>query len=89
MKDGTIKKEWHYGYRAHIINPVIDLKHIWDKEEKYKEIENQMIVYNEEGEVFYIVDLNNYEKMKYLGYDKENNALRYTRYSTGKKIEFT
>ena len=24
--------------------------------------------------------------MKYLGYDKENNALRYTRYSTGKKI---
>lgn len=153
MQDGTIKKEWHYGYRAHIIcdakyglpikskvtpannseqteldnmlkemdnnkekyklekmqnlmgdagyesgkrnkklkeeyniNPVIDIKHIWDKEEKYKEIENQMIVYNEEGEVFYIVDLNNYEKMKYLGYDKENNALRYTRYSTGKKI---
>lgn len=154
MKDGTTKKEWHYGYRAHIIcdakyglpikskvtpannseqteldniledmknnerekyklekmknlmgdagydnekrnkklkeeyniNPVIDIKHIWDKEEKYKEIENEMIVYNEEGEVFYIVDLNNYEKMKYLGYNKKNNALRYTRYSIGKKI---
>lgn len=27
-----------------------------------------------------------YEKMKYLGYDKENNALRYTRYKRGKKI---
>ena len=153
MKDGTTKKEWHYGYRAHIIcdakyglpikskvtpannseqteldnilkemdnneeryklekmknlmgdagyesgvrnrklkeeyniNPIIDIKHIWDKEEKYKDIENQMIAYNEEGEVFYIVDLDNYEKMKYLGYDKENNALRYTRYKTGKKI---
>lgn len=57
-----------------------------DKTEKYREIENQPIAYTEEGEVFYIVDLNNYEKMKYLGYDKDNNALRYTRYSTEKKI---
>lgn len=29
-------------------------------EEKYKQIENQMLAYNEEGEVFYIIDLNNY-----------------------------
>ena len=153
MKDGTTKKEWHYGFRAHIIcdakyglpiksivtpannseqtqldnmieemdtdeeryklckmknlmgdagydsgkrnkklkenydiNAIIDIKHIWDKEEKYKEIDNQMVAYNEDGEVFYIVDMNNYEKMKYLGYDKENNSLRYTRYETGKKI---
>lgn len=68
------------------INAIIDIKHIWDKEEKYKELDNQMIAYNEDGEVFYIVDMNNYEKMKYLGYDKENNSLRYTRYKTGKKI---
>lgn len=153
MKDGTTKKEWHYGFRAHIIcdakyglpiksritpannseqkeldniikemdsneekyklekmknlmgdagydngkrnqklkeeyniNPIIDIKHIWDKEEKYKELENQMIAYNEDGEVFYIEGLNKYEKMKYLGYDKDNNALRYTRHSKGKKI---
>ena len=153
MKDGTTKKEWHYGFRAHIIcdakyglpiksivtpannseqteldnmikgmetdeerykldkmknlmgdagydsgkrnkklkekydiNAIIDIKHIWDKEEKYKELDNQMVAYNEDGEVFYIVDMNNYEKMKYLGYDKENNSLRYTRYKTGKKI---
>lgn len=154
MKDGTTKKEWHYGYRAHIIcdakyglpikskvtpannseqteldklleemknsekeqykldkmknlmgdagysnsarnkvlkeeydiNPIIDISHRWDAEEKYREIENQPIAYNEEGEVYYIIDLNNYEKMKYLGYDKENNALRYTRYRTGKRI---
>ena len=68
------------------INPIMDIKHIWDKEEKYKEIENQMIAYNEDGEVFYIVDIDKFEKMKYLGYDKENNALRYTRYGRGKKI---
>lgn len=68
------------------INPIIDIKHIWDKEEKYKELDNEMLAYNEDGEVFYIIDIDNYEKMKYLGYDKENNALRYTRYSTGKRI---
>ena len=68
------------------INPVIDIKHIWDKEEKYKEIENMPIAYNEDGEIFYIVDIGNYEKMKYLGYDKENNALRYMRATTGKRI---
>lgn len=68
------------------INAIIDIKHMWDKEEKYREIENQPLAYTEEGEVYYIEDLNNYEKMKYLGYDKQNNALRYTRYRTGKKI---
>ena len=154
MKDGTAKKEWHYGFRAHIIcdakyglpiktkvtpannseqkeldaileelssnekesykiermknllgdagydngrrnkklkeeydiNPVFDIKHIWSKEEKYKEIDKLPVAYNEDGEVFYIEDLNKYEKMKYLGYDKQNNALRYTREKTGRKV---
>lgn len=154
MKDGSTKKEWHYGFRAHIIcdakyglpikkkvtpannseqkeldnmleemeqneeekyklekmknlmgdagydngprnqnlkekyniNAVMDIRHMWSKDEKYREIENQPIAYNEDGEVYYIVDLNNYEKMKYLGYDKENNCLRYKRESKGKKI---
>jgi len=78
-RNKTLKEEYN-------INPIIDIKHIWDKEEKYKELDNQMVAYNEDGEVFYIVDINNYEKMKYLGYDKENNALRYTRYRKGKKV---
>ena len=81
--NGTRNKKLKEEYN---INPIIDIRHLWEKEEKYREIENQPIAYNEEGEVFYIVDLNNYEKMKYLGYDKGNNALRYTRYNTGKKI---
>lgn len=78
-RNKRIKEEYN-------VNPIIDIVHRWDKTEKYREIENQPIAYTEEGEVFYIVDLNNYEKMKYLGYDRENKALRYTRYNTGKKI---
>ena len=152
MKDGTIKKEWHYGFREHIIcdakyglpikwkttpsnnseqteldnmledmekseekykiekmenlmadagydngernkklkeeyniNPVVDIRHMW-KDEKLREIEGQMLAYNEDGEVFLIVDLNQYEKLKYLGYDKENQALRYGRYTKWKKV---
>ena len=154
MKDGTTKKEWHYGYRAHIIcdakyglpikskvtpannseqveldnmieemsegeeryklekmenlmgdagydngarnrilkeeyniNPIMDIRHMW-KEEKYREVENQELAYNEDGEVFLIIDIEKqeYEKLKYLGYDKENRALRYGRYTKGKKV---
>ena len=81
VRNKKLKEEYN-------INAIIDLKHIWDKEEKYKEIENQMIAYNEEGEVFLIIDIEKqeYEKLKYLGYDKENEALRYGRYTKGKKI---
>lgn len=152
MKDGTVKKEWHYGYRAHIIcdakygmpikwkvtpankseqkeldkmieemskdeerykiekminlmadagydssernrklkeeyniNPIVDIRHMW-KEEKYREVEKQMLAYNEEGEVFLILETGEYEKLKYLGYDKKNQALRYERYTKGNKI---
>ena len=152
IKDGSVKKEWHYGYRAHIIcdaryglpikskvtpannseqkeldnmledmeknekhklekmknlmgdagydngtrnrklkeeyniNAIMDIRHMWSREEKYREIEHQMLAYNEEGEVFYIVDIDKYEKLKYIGYDKKNNALRYTRYNKGKRV---
>ena len=153
MKDGTTKKEWHYGFRAHIlcdakyglpikwritpankseqkvldkileqmehgeeeyklekmenlmgdagydngvrnkklkksynINPIMDIRHMWTKEETYREIDNKMLAYNEDGEVFLITDLGKYEKLKYLGYDKRNQALRYGRYTKGKKV---
>ena len=58
------------------------------KEEKYREVENQELAYNEDGEVFLIIDIEKqeYEKLKYLGYDKENRALRYGRYTKGKKV---
>ena len=69
------------------INPIMDIRHMW-KEEKYREVENQELAYNEDGEVFLIIDIEKqeYEKLKYLGYDKENRALRYGRYTKGKKV---
>ncbi len=32
------------------------------------------------------IEKQEYEKLKYLGYDKENQALRYGRYTKGKKV---
>lgn len=60
------------------INPLVDIRHMW-KEEKMKEIENKPLAYNEDGCVFYIKDIKNgeYEKLKYLGYDKQRKCLRY------------
>lgn len=60
------------------INPVVDIRHMW-KNEKLKEVENQMLAYNEDGEVFYIKDIKKgeYEKLKYLGYDNQRKCLRY------------
>ena len=60
------------------INPLVDIRHMW-KEEKMKEIENKPLAYNEDGEVFYIKNIKTgeYEKLKYLGYDKQRKCLRY------------
>ena len=60
------------------INQLVDIRHMW-KEEKIKEIDNKPLAYNEDGEVFYIKNIKNgeYEKLKYLGYDKQRKCLRY------------
>ena len=60
------------------INPLVDIRHMW-KEEKIKEIDNKPLAYNEDGEVFYIknIKIGEYEKLKYLGYDKQRKCLRY------------
>lgn len=79
-RNKTLKEEYD-------INAIIDIRHMW-REEEYREIENQELAYNEDGEVFLILDIekHKYEKLKYLGYDKKNNALRYGRYSKGKRV---
>ena len=60
------------------INPIVDNRHMW-KEEITREIDGKPLAYNENGEVFYIKDIVNgkYEKLKYLGYDKQRKCLRY------------
>ena len=70
------------------INPLVDIRHMW-KEEKMREIENKPLSYNEDGEVFYIKDIKKgeYEKLKYLGYDKQRKCLRYGfKYDTDKRV---
>ena len=49
------------------------------QEETLKEIDNQPLAYNEDGEVFYIKDIKTgeYKKLKYLGYDRQRKCLRY------------
>ena len=80
-------EEMAQGEEKYNINPIIDIRHMW-KDEKYREVENQELAYNEDGEVFLIIDIEKqeYEKLKYLGYDKENQALRYGRYTKGKRV---
>jgi len=69
------------------INPLVDIRHMW-KDEKMKEVKNQMLSYNEDGEVFYIKDITTgeYEKLKYLGYDKQRKCLRYGFKYNNKKV---
>ena len=61
------------------INPIVDTRHMWSKEEKLREIDNKPLSYNQDSEVFYIKDIVNgeYEKLIYLGYDKQRKCLRY------------
>ena len=70
------------------INPLVDNRHMW-KGEKLREIDNQMLAYNEDGEIFYIHDItqNKYERLKYLGYDNERECLRYGfKYGNDKRV---
>ena len=60
------------------INPIIDNRHMW-RDEITREIDGKPLAYNEDGEVFYIKNIVNgkYEKLRYLGYDKQRKCLRY------------
>lgn len=69
------------------INPLVDNRHMW-KEEKLREIEGKPLAYNEDGEVYYIKDIKTgeYDKLKYLGYDKQRKCLRYGFKYNNKKV---
>jgi len=71
LRNKLLKEEYN-------INPIIDIRHLW-KIDKMVEIENKPLAYNESGEVFYIKDIltGEYEKLIYLGYDKQRQCLRY------------
>jgi hypothetical protein len=65
------------------IAPVIDIRNCWKDSEETKQYKNTDIVYNYRGDVFYAeYDKDEgvivYEKMKYEGFDKQKNCLRYS-----------
>lgn len=59
------------------IKPVIDIRNQWRDKEKTKQYKDTKIVYTYKGEVSYVDDNGEIIPMKYLGYDKIKNTLRY------------
>ena len=62
--------------KSYNIKPVIDIRNLWRGEEtrQYKDTD---IVYSYDGKVSIVNDKGELEKLKYLGYDKVKNTLRY------------
>lgn len=60
----------------HGIKPVIDIRNQW-REESTKQYKDTNIVYTYKGDVSYVDDNGKLVLMKYLGYDKIKNTLRY------------
>ena len=65
------------------IKAVIDIRNLWKDGETTKQYKNTNIVYTYRGEVGKINEKGEFEKLKYLGYDKIKNTLRY---SDGDKV---
>lgn len=59
------------------ISPVIDIKNHWKDGETTKQYKDTQIVYTYSGEVSYIDNKGEKQPMKYMGYDKVKETLRY------------
>jgi hypothetical protein len=74
------------------VTPLIDIRNCWKDKETTKQYKNTNMVYNYKGEVFYAVDNKDavggvkYEKMKYEGYDRQKECLRYSHKGKTRKI---
>ena len=89
MKYGTTKKECHYGYRAHIIGDAkyglpIHWKVTTANNSEQIELDNMIKDMASSEEKYKLEKMINL--MADAGYDKENKALRYGRYTKGKKV---
>ena len=65
------------------ISPVIDIQNHWKDKEKTRQYKNSDIVYTYDGVVGKIDNNGEFNELKYLGYDKVRETLRY---SDGKKV---
>jgi len=59
------------------IKPIIDIRNQWKDGEITKQYKDTNVVYTYDGKVFYIREDGELEPMKYLGYDKVKDKLRY------------
>lgn len=59
------------------ISPVIDICNHWEKGEDTRQYKDTNIIYTYDGKVSIVLDNGNIEPLKYLGYDKVKNKLRY------------
>lgn len=59
------------------IKPIIDIKNQWKDGEKTRQYKDSNIVYTYNGDVFFVNEFGKEIPMKYLGYDKVKDTLRY------------
>ena len=59
------------------ISPIIDIQNHWDKREKTKQYKDTDIIYTNDGRVSLVLETGEIVSLKYLGYDKVKNTLRY------------
>lgn len=74
---GYDSKEMIETIKKYDITPIVDIRDMW-REETTKQYEETDIVYNAKGEVFYVNEKGEHNRMNYKGYDKERDALRYS-----------
>ena len=58
--------------------PVIDIRNCWKDGEETRQYKDTNIVYNYKGDVFYVDEKGEKQKMKYEGYDRQKKCLRYS-----------
>lgn len=71
------------------ISPVIDIQNHWSKDEQTKQYKDTNIVYTYDGKVYYVEDNGEMIPMKYMGYDKIKEKLRYQYKSNIYSIELS
>ena len=66
------------GVKGAGIVPVIDIRNCWKDGEETKQYKDTNMVYDYKGNVYYIDEKCEKQKMKYEGYDKQKKCLRYS-----------
>lgn len=59
------------------IAAIIDIRNMWKDGEETKQYKDTDVVYTYDGNIYYIGEKGNKIKLRYLGYDKSSDSLRY------------